>query len=276
MLQTRAVPGAAPLHRLLRPAPPGQEEGRRAAVREAPRSLPATVGTPLPACGRMTWPGGPEVASQVGVSGGARAGSAAGPAACAGTRRPEMAAPGLLLLRAAAALLLLCLPPRARADEHEHTVRRARAGARPVRAAEGRRYPGRAGGGGSRLAGRGWVGGRAGRAARTAAIAVRNRELYREPRRVAAVRAALSGRPGKAGTGVLRAFPVPPAAWQPRVLPPCPGAGARQACRRVCAAPGPSSRQGAELGTRTGGRGGSARAPPPQRFSKAPPASRGR
>lgn len=75
----------------------------------------------------MTWPGGAEVASQVGVGGGARAGSAAGPAACAETARPEMAAPGLRLCAAAAPLLLLLLlrlPLRARADEHEHTVRR--------------------------------------------------------------------------------------------------------------------------------------------------------
>lgn len=116
----------------------------------------------------MTWPGGAEVASQVGVGGGARAGSAAGPAACAGTRRPEMAAPGLRLCAAAALLLLLPrLPLRARADEHEHTVRRVPASPGSGRAAapasppagpaavEGRRRPQRPGQ-------RGPVGGRGG------------------------------------------------------------------------------------------------------------------
>lgn len=38
---------------------------------------------------------------------------------------PEMAAPGQRLCAAAALFFLLCLPLRARADEHEHTVRRA-------------------------------------------------------------------------------------------------------------------------------------------------------
>lgn len=68
-----------------------------------------------------------------------------------------MAAPGLQLCAAAALLLLLCLPLRARADEHEHTVRRVLAspgGARAAApaspppgpaAAEGRRRPQRPG-----------------------------------------------------------------------------------------------------------------------------------
>lgn len=109
------------------------------------------------------------MASQVGVGGGARAGSAAGPAACAGTRRPEMAAPGLRLCAAAALLLLLLprLPLRARADEHEHTVRRVPASPGSARAAapaspptgpaaaEGRRRPGERGPGSAAR----WAGG---------------------------------------------------------------------------------------------------------------------
>lgn len=144
-------PGSAPTPGR-RPGPP-----RSAPRLGSARLLAAAVGAALPACGRMTWPGGAEVASQVGVGGGARAGSAAGPAACAGTPRPEMAAPGLQLCAAAALLLLLCLPLRARADEHEHTVRRVLAspgGARAAApaspppgpaAAEGRRRPQRPG-----------------------------------------------------------------------------------------------------------------------------------
>lgn len=113
-----------------------------------------------------------------------------------------MAAPGQLLLRAAAALLLFCLPPRVRADEHVHTVRRARAEARPVRASEGRRYPGLAGGGGS------WPAGRGRRAAPAAPLGLPSLLCgsgSSTGSRAVRVRAARSGRPGRAGTGASSA-----------------------------------------------------------------------